>query len=48
METQTGKSRITPNIKLDLARRQANADDMKWIATRLLPLTLKAIKQDRL
>jgi hypothetical protein len=35
-----------PNIKLDLARRQANACDMKWKATRLLPPKLKSMKLD--
>ena len=28
-----------PNIKLDLARRWTNANDMKWKATRLLPVS---------
>jgi hypothetical protein len=37
-----------PNIKLDLGRRWTNAGGMKWKATRLLPLTLKIMKQDRL
>ena len=37
-----------PNIELDLGRRWTNADDMKWKAIRLLSLTLKSMKQDRL
>ena len=35
--------RSRPNIKLDLSRRWANADDMKWKATKLITIGLAAV-----